>query len=213
MQKNMLKISTRDNEGEMKTAKFMNHRAKLSSGELEALFAFLGPLYLVRASGIMPEKEFLMSVDEYISDTNCAVMLSKTLDPFYLQEVRPGGYIVKAVSPIVQLRPHNFMFSKVDHSFHSGVLGRDVIPWGIQCSFPQIYTHSHSGDVVESLKSAECINTPLYKRLAQWMRRNTLPVPFLLDGKRVVAPFRSGKIDRETHLELEKRGLNIQVSE
>ena len=89
---------------------------------------------------------------------------------------------------------------------------KEAITWGLQFSFPQIYSNSIKNEVVEVYKDKNYTNTQLFKELAVWMRRQTLPTPFMYKNKRINAQFRLGKKCINwinTHAQLAHTGLTI----
>lgn len=225
-----VRISSLEKEGVMQAAKWVSHRVLLELSEMRSLFEELSPFYLLNVSEIIAQDSFFISEESFLSAYEktlaglkggnstkefskiFSAAFSSSLSPFYAMKVKENGYLIKVIEPVIQVRSHQFSFSEIDHTFHSMVHGVDVIPWGLQFSYPQIYTNSLEGDIVEVLKNPKCINTKWYKKLANWVRNNTSPVSFIIDGKRVNATFRAGHQCYdwiENHPGLKEKGLNV----
>lgn len=113
--------------------------------------------------------------------------------------------LLKAVLPVVQMQPHT-----IDSQFRSMVYGTDVISWGVQFSYPMLF-HNPITEQVEKVDDS-FPNTPLFGAFRKWVRHNTVPSPFLVDGKRRNIPIRLGKKCFSwiaNHPGLKKRGMSI----
>lgn len=225
-----VRISLLEKEGVMQAAKWVSHRVLLEVCEMERMFKELAPFYLLNVSEIVSKDSFYLSKESFLSAYESYLIrlkegssikefskifsaaFSTSLSPFYAMKVKENGYLVKVIEPVIQVRPHQFSFSEIDHTFHSMVHGMDVISWGLQFSFPQIYTNSLEGDVTEVLKNPKCVNTKWYKKLASWIRNNTSPISFIVDDKRENVSFRAGYqcFDWiENHPGIKAKGLTI----
>ena len=225
-----VRISSLEKEGVMQAAKWVSHRVLLEVSEMKKLFEELSPFYLLNVSEIVSKDSFFISEGSFLSAYESYLLglkegnsikefakifsaaFSSSLSPFYAMKVKEDGYLIKVIEPVIQERSHHFSFSEIDHTFHSMVHGMGVIPWGLQFSFPQIYTNSLDGDVIEVLKNPKCVNTKWYKKLANWIRNNTSPLSFIIDGKRENVTFRAGHqcLDWiENHPGIKEKGLNI----
>lgn len=139
---------------------------------------------------------------------SCAMSFSS--DFFYAQQLPNGKYLVKSLLPVVQLQRHHFIYSD---QFHFGVMGKGSITWGIQFSYPQFYLDPHTKEIGKVEKNERFPNTALFHTLSKWVRENTRPTPFLLEGKRTNQPIRLGKkcfswINQ--HPKLKERGLHVE---
>ena len=84
-------------------------------------------------------------------------------------------------------------YSEHDGKFRPMVFGLDSVTWGLQFSYPQLFMDGRTKEAFAVVESEEFPNTALFHQLQRWMRQNTLPTPFLVDGKRVNSPIRLGK--------------------
>ena len=123
-----------------------------------------------------------------------------------------GQYIIKAKEPVVQLGLHHFTFSAQQKAFHSMVHSEEAVTWGLQFSYPQLYSNSIDNDLIEIYKDRGNPNTQLFQTLAKWMRAHTTPTPFIVEGKPLNATFRLGKQSQvwvKVHPQLEHFRLSL----
>lgn len=200
-------------EGTLQASKWLSHRALVDSSELENLLEALTPFSIYNVSELVEldkveisHEDFLVKYVDYITSLKAGLIPDETpLKPYfsaafsaspealYAMEAKEGKYIVKALAPVVQLSLHHFVYSPEQRRFHSMVHAKNAITWGLQFSYPQIYSNSKTHDVVEIFKDTTFPNTNLFKTLAKWMRAHTTPTPFIIDGKPLNATFRLGK--------------------
>lgn len=95
--------------------------------------------------------------------------------------------------PLMQMQIHRFSFSKLDKKFHSMAFGEKSIFWGVRLSYPQLFQHPDTRQVEDALDETKFPNAALFSRLKSWMRQNSQPTPFVVDGKRENVPMRIGK--------------------
>lgn len=208
-----MKLSHPKDEGVLQTSKCLSHRALVDIGEMQALLDSLPPFSIYNVSEVVSlgnarisAEEFLTKYIDYVTDLKAGIFLDETPlkptfscvfssspDALYAMEVKAGQYIIKPIQPVVQLSFHHFIFSPELLQFHSMVHSKQSVSWGLQFSYPQIYSNSLNGDVVEVFKNKNSPNTKLFQALAKWMRKATTPVPFLLNSKKIHASFRLGK--------------------
>lgn len=179
--------------------------------EMEKLFLALGTFDIYLISGILAagsehlsHAEFLNCYRHYTTQLKSGSLsqdprigpyfssiFTCTKDALYAVPVIGGRQLIKVDKPVVQLQAHRFSYG-VDKKFRSMVLGPDSISWGIQFSFPQLYQNEKM-EVVTIRESDEFPNFKLFKTLQKWVRDNTAPTPFLVDGEKVNVPIRLGK--------------------
>ncbi|MCB1107056.1 MAG: hypothetical protein KDK76_03055 [Chlamydiia bacterium] len=219
-------------EGVMHASKWLSHRALLDSGEMGALLSALPTFSIYNVSEIVDLQkarisieDFLVSYVDYAATIKAGLVpdekylkpyfsaaISASSRPLYAMKVKEGKYIIKVKEPVIQLSFHHFTFSHEQKAFHSMVHSRESVTWGLQFSYPQLYSNSITNDVIEIYKDRENPNTKLFQILAKWMRANTTPAPFLLDGTPINATFRLGKLAKgwiHTHPQLAKIGLSL----
>lgn len=117
--------------------------------------------------------------------------------------------------PTIVLQSHRFHYSAIDGKFRRQVFGKEAISWGVQASFPTLYQDANR-TTVQVLSSQALAshfqNVQLWKLLQRWLKEKSVPVGFMIDGKRVVIPFRLGFQCFswiKKHHELRTRGLEI----
>src|SRR5262249_6774145 len=61
--------------------------------------------------------------------------------------------------------------------FHSKVFGESCINWGIQFSYPQLFSDPNTKEVLRVTEGTLFPNTALFKTLQRWIRSHTIPTP------------------------------------
>jgi hypothetical protein len=222
---NTLRISTPAQEGVLRVSKWLKHQVLLSAQEMESLFLALSPfsIYVVSElvsshNGLVSHAEFLEKYAGYVNTLKegkvpdeaplrryFSAIFTETSDILYAMQTGPDKFLIKALKPVIQLQGHHFFFSRVDQKYHSMVLGKESVTWGLQFSYPQIYQDPKDHSFSKVVDSPYFPNTALFTRLAKWLRGNTMPTPLMAEGKRTNVPIRIGKqclewIDRHPHL-------------
>ena len=219
----------------LQAAKWQKIPVLLDYSEMEELFSHLGEFYIVKASGLIPDGEelisqmdFLKAYKVYIEDLAhgqtpvlnererafFTAVLTTTSDALYKVKVNEQQCLVKMRLPIIQMQSHRFDYFTADNSFRSMVMGFDAIAWGIQFSYPSI-CQNETMEVVQIREGDGFPNTPLFKKLQRWTRTATIATPIVVEGKVVNVPIRIGKkclpwINQ--HPQLKERGLLVSVS-
>ncbi len=192
--------------------------------EMEALFEALPSfaLYQVqkvspKGEGVIPHATFLQEYAIYIEQLKRgeippplpSPVLSVIPEALYAMPVEGERELYKAQLPVVQMQAHAVRYSSADQSFRSQLFGSDAITWGIQLGYPQIYEEPKTHAIVQT---RDLPNGLLFKEIQKWVRRHTLPTPFIVDGKRQNVPIRLGKGCFEwinAHPELQKQGITV----
>jgi len=224
------RISHPKKEGAFQASKWFSYRVLLDETEMEDLFATLPPFSLYNVSEIVDlstatfsKEEFLSQHASYIQSLKEGCLhipskalfssaMSATTDAFYAMDVKKG-IILKLLEPVIQLSLHHFTYAPENHSFHFMVHSQESISWGLQFSYPQLYSNSEKGDVIEVMKDHSFPNTALFRALMKWMRNHSRPIPFLIEGRRVHVEARLGNQCFEwihKHPELKEKNLIIQ---
>lgn len=227
-----LRISSPKDEGVLHVSKWSKCQVLLDVEEMAQLLQELEPVLFFMASepvqpseGILNAKAFLSLYASYIEALRAghvpdvsllrrpfSSVLSATPEALYALCVGKERYLIKPIKPVVQLQAHHFFYSSLDGKFHPMVLSTESVTWGIQFSYPQFYQDPRTAHILNVSDAKECPNTSLFTYLVKWMRKNTVPTPFLVDGKRKNVPMRLGKacfswIDR--HPQLHVQGLEV----
>lgn len=184
----------------------------LEIGEMASLITSLGSFWMVQVSGVIQQEEeildpqfFLEVYGDYIDSLKQGKQLKDPrvrsvfsavwtvdLNHVYTVPVNESKVLVKVEKPVVQLQSHRFDYSQADGSFRSMVLGQEAIEWGIQFSFPHYFQDAEC-QVVSVKEEDKFPNLKLFKKVQGWMRENTTPIPFEVEGKKVNVPIRIGK--------------------
>jgi hypothetical protein len=208
-----LQISSPAQEGVMRASKWLKHPVLLDEKEMKQLFSELPAFEVfcvsepVTAETLqIPKEDFLIAYAEYIQALKQGMppderkmrrffssVFTTTRDILYAMEVGKERYLVKTLKPVVQLQAHNFFVSSVDGKFHSMVLGKESVTWGIQFSYPQIFQDPKTFGYLKVDQSSQFPNSNLFHELAKWLRKNTMPTPFIFEGKKSYVPIRIGK--------------------
>lgn len=214
----------------MEASKWLQVQALLDMDEIVNLFQALGNFKMYRIGALLDLNETELSLDQFLEcyrsyistlkegkipqelDYRLAFTSVISVSPDMLQVVPVEGskQIIKVVKPVIQIQVHRLGYSVVEEKFRPMVKGKESITWGIQFAYPQLFQESE--EVFKVDESELFPNTRLFHTLQKWMRQNTIPTPFLVDGKKMNVPIRLGKkcfswINRHPQL-IEK---NIQV--
>jgi hypothetical protein len=204
------RISTPAQEGSFQAAKWLKVQALLDAEELESLLALGEPSFLFPLAGLftlesmnLSKESFCVLYSSWIEGLKkvilpleeelrkgSAIAWTRSTDSVWLQEVPGNRYLVKPCEPVVQIQVHQMGYSTVDGEFRPMILSRDSIFWGLQISFPQVYQHPKT---MELLEVEEGLNVELYQLIRRWVRDNTVATPMLVEGKRKNIPIRIGK--------------------
>ena len=206
-------------------SKFLHLQMLLTPEELEMLFVTLGRFELFDNSRVLMKREpvskevFFTHYRKYFTSLSTqdrisigGLALTDNPDHIYAMELGEGRVLLKPKEPIIQLREHTFVLSK-DGGFLSGVHGEDVIRWGFELSFPQIFLDPETKCSHQVLRDTRFSNSQLFLRAMKWMRHHTRPVPFLVRGKLKRATFRIGLecFDKTKELfDIQKHTLSVR---
>ncbi len=215
----------------MQASKWLHWQVLLDDKEMEALFASLQPFTIHIVSTLVAGPHGQASHDEFLAEyaayaaalksgsepdeKRCRHLFSSvfTRDHGALYAMEAGGkYLIKPLLPVVQLQLHHVYHSSVDGKFYPKVHGTDSIAWGVQFSYPQIFQDPATRLFSKVDQSPHFPNTPLFNDLVKWLRANTLPTPFVVNGQRMNQPIRLGKKCWEwiaNHPHLAPKGLSI----
>ena len=225
-----LKVSMPAVEGVYQGSKFLKFQVLCSAEELASLFEKIAPvsIYPLRIVSLeeipIPQETFLKEYGKWIEGLKegkipgdaelrpfLAAALTKDEESLWLQQVPNNRYIVKMAKPVVQMQAHYFTYSSIDSVFRPMSMGPDSIFWGLQFSYPQIYQHPKT---MELLEVEEGPDTDLFLFLRKWVRDETRATPFIVGDKRINATIRLGKSCFswiEKHPQLIKRGIGIHA--
>lgn len=230
---NALRVSTVA-EPTLQASKWQKCQVLLDEIEMEQLLAALGDISLYHCGGVLEKgKEqlslpvFLAKYREYIAKLKNGVVpdineyrfffsafMTTTTEALFAIPVEADKLLVRVSKPIIQVQVLNFHYSDIDHSFHGGVFGKDSIAWGLQFSYPQLYQDAKTKQVDMVRNSSQFPNSLLFNKLQKWMRENSIPTPFVVNGAVSNVPIRIGKRCLawvNTHPQLLKEGLSVET--
>lgn len=223
----------------IKTTQVPYHASKwLSVGmlvdfeEMHDFLHALGPFFMYPLGMVIPKgqdqikkEDFLTVYHRYIEDLkqgrvpevesfrsafSCALSLKE--DCLYALAVGEDRQLVRVLKPVVQMQAHTLDYSPADGKFRSMVLGQDSIFWGLQFSYPQLYEEpdTRAPQKVDS----RYVNSALFRQIQKWVRENTMPTPFVVDGQVINVPMRLGKQCLtwiNNHPQFLKKNLSVRV--
>ncbi len=213
MSNNLIDKSTPQVEGMALMSKYLSYDVLLDASEMQDLISYLGDIYLCNLSelitidrAISSKEDFMQKYSAYVTslvdskekfeDSETRIFssfITKDLKSVYAFEMKDGKCLIKQKEPMLQMRSHSFSYNRENDTFHSMNFGESTIAFGVQFSYPQIFQDPKTKKIHHVLKEDQFLNNLLYKNLVKWMRKNTKPTPFLIDGKRKIATFRLGK--------------------
>lgn len=216
----------------MQASKWLKSAALLSPEEMAKLIEALHPAKLFvtgsvvkTGEGELPPSRFLEVYCDYINALRSAVKPKATeLQPYFscsiscennsFQELHPteGKQLLRVIRPVIQMQHHTMDYSPSDQKFHSMSLGTQTIDWGIQFSYPQIFQDPETQQIITI--DTTYPNAELFRSLQRWMRAQTIPTPFIVQGVMINAPIRIGKecLDWiQYHPDLARKGITVDT--
>lgn len=194
-------------------SKWLSVALLVNAHEMQSLFQTLGTVYIYnvgsitkRGEGVITSEAFLSGYERYVhalrngkipEDSSYRTLFSSAMtvkeDHVYALHVGEEGQLIRIAKPIVQIQAHNLDYSTADGQFRPMVFGMNSVLWGIQFSYPQLYEDPKTHAPIKVEDNASFPNTSLFKAIQKWARENTVPTPFLVDGKVINVPMRLGK--------------------
>jgi len=218
----------------LQASKWLDLQLLISQQEMEALFEDLGPFYIYQIGRVCPLKEGEISKQQFVEIYGAYIEELKqgkipdekvyrsffasvfTVDRNHLfQALIPGNRrIIRASKPVVQLQMNKMGYSAIDGKFRGVLFGTNGISWGLHFSYPQLYRDEATLEVYQVKETDQFPNTKLFAALKRWVRKNTVPTPFLVDGVKKNATFRLGKECFSwinSHPELLEQNLKVET--
>lgn len=195
----------------MEASKWLKFQVLVDAEEMGKLFKILGP-FEIYLTGVLtePGKEnvvkthFLDIYRSYIDSlAQGEIPIEASYRPYfntiftadeeslYALPTAAGRQLVRVIKPVLQLQAHSMDYSIHDNKFRPMIFGLDSILWGIQFSYPQLFLDPKTKDILNV--DLTFPNTFLFKNLQKWVRKETVPTPFLIEKKVVHTPMRLGK--------------------
>ncbi len=185
-------------------SKFLHLQALLTPGEMVSFFTSLGKFELYDNARVVtqmapfPKEEFYLLYKKYYyslkgEERSPIGAYALSSDPEALRGVDVGGgrIVIKPHQPVIQLKEHAFIL-RSDGEFTSSIHGEELVRWGIELIFPQIFVDPTSGNVHYVMKEEQFINGELFRRAMKWIRYYTRPPAFYFDNQVKRATFRLG---------------------
>lgn len=229
-----LRMCAPNAEPPMQASKWLKCQVLCDAEELQSLSQSLEPfeIYLTGCvtplgSGSLAKQEFFSIYASYIEELKqgkipgnsqyrhyFSSVFTRTPEVLYAIPLETNQQLIRVEKPVVQLQHHCLDYSKEDGKFRPMIFGTDCIHWGIQFSYPQIFQEARTHQILQVDDSPIFPNTSLFKHLQQWIRKNTIPTPFLVGDQQINVPMRLGKqclcwINQ--HQQLINRGLRVKI--
>lgn len=223
-------------EAPLEASKWLEVQALIDEEELAELFASLPPFNLFFCGAVVQRDAAMIPADEFVRSYKDYVDTLKRGDipniPFYRKELSPAmtadidalyrvlinddKEIVRQARPVVQLQANTISYSSQDKKFHPMAFGSDNIAWGIQFSYPQLYRNPLTKHVEQVKETPAFPNTAVFHAIQKWIRKSTIPTPFLVEEQTVNVPIRLGKkclswINH--HAQLKHKGIKVKLQE
>lgn len=193
----------------IQASKWLKSQALIDTEEMAHLFDTLDAFKLYMAGCVTPigegelsRRRFLDLYHEYISALREGRRpdINRFRQPFssamtvddtalFVMPVQDDKQLMRVCKPVVQMQLHTMGYS--DGEFRSMTLGKESMLWGIQFSYPQLFQDPEQNDIVKV--DSAFPNTELFRSIQRWMRRNTIPTPFIVKGVQINASQRLGK--------------------
>lgn len=220
-----------EQEGVFNASKWQHLQALVSQDELERLFQMMGSFTLYSLGTPLPSTDIPIPQEEFLTTYGTIIaslqegrvptrtllrkilpcVLSSDKESLYLMQLADGRCLIKMRRPVLQIQAHFFRYSPLDTSFRSMVMGEDVIFWGLQFSYPQIFQDPNTLEVQK-----EKISEGHFAHVRKWAREETRATPFLLEnGVCTNVPIRLGKSCFSwisAHPELKKHGIQVEAA-
>lgn len=207
-----LRIGTTE-EASLEASKWLSSQILIDSQEMARLFDAMGDFHLFlpgaitkRDEGEISKQHFLQHYEAYVSSLKegqipdskaCrqlfSCVLTRTVDALFAILLSDDRQLIKVAKPVIQLQAHHMGYSALDGKFRSMVFGQDNITWGIQFSYPQLFRDNATKQVEKTSNASQFPNTELFQIFQKWVRSNTIPTPFSIDGQTINVPIRLGK--------------------
>jgi hypothetical protein len=197
----------------MQASKWLTLPVLIDPSELQPLFKALGSFLIYGSSQVIPKDKAAISQEDFLAAYTYYVDALKTgripeesvyrsyfsssftvtPEALYAIELPNDRQLIRIYKPVVQLQPHSMDYSPYDGKFRSIVHGPECLLWGIQFSYPQQYLNPHTKQALKVVENDFFPNTHLFRLLQRWVRENTIPTPFQVEGRKVHIPVRLGK--------------------
>lgn len=197
----------------LQASKWLDIQLLIDAEEMKQLFLALGEFKIFRVGAVCRSDEGEISKQDFLASYECYINALKngklphekdyrpffssviTINDDHLFQIPVGNdrRIIRVEKPVLQLQVNKIAYSSADGKFRAMVFGKNSILWGLQVSYPQLYQDALTKEVFTVDESPKFPNTSLFRKLQLWVRRQTIPTPFMVDEKRINVPMRLGK--------------------
>jgi hypothetical protein len=210
----MIRESTIEKEGTNAVSMWLSYSFFLSYDEMRDFIDYLSPFYIIRTDivldekddGIVNSKEFLEVYKNYISDLSLHQGIDEkrvrkyfhaiwtvSLDIAYNIKLKCGRHILKIFRPALVLQHHKMSYNKESQKFFSMVFGKDLLSFGLNLSYPQLYQDPKDKTLHKVMLEDKFENTLLFNKAKEWIKKHTRPLTVVIDKKKCVQTIRIGK--------------------
>lgn len=219
----------------MQASKWLKNPMLLSPEEMADLMQQFSPAKLYITGRVLPPgqgevhiSQFLEVYCDYINQLRSGLKpnaqllqpyfscsITCDLDSIEVLNPAPEKQLLRLKRPVIQMQHHHVDYSTSDRKFHSMILGKETIDWGIQFSYPQLFQDPEAKRIVQVDTTENFPNTRLFRQLQKWTREHTIPTPFNVNGVVTHSPIRIGKECLnwiQSHPDLQAKGISVEQS-
>ena len=200
--------------GVMQASKWLRFRVLFDDTTLAQWLDSIGDIYCINLcsacdeKGLYSSKEELLThykhymnelkrgqvVDHSLFQKKLSLHITKDLSTCYKMSLKNSKlHFAKERAPGIRMVLHNFSWDRAHQTIHSNVYAKHSITWGLEFSYPQIFSGSVCDEVTYVLKSKTLPNNELFMQLKQWIRRESKPTTFCYQNQTVVSTLRIDK--------------------
>lgn len=117
--------------------------------------------------------------------------------------------LLKVTLPCIQTQINQIRYDEDQKTFRNQVYSADSISWGIQLGFPHLFLDPST---CQPSSTRDFPNMALFTGIQKWVRTQTVPTPFLINGLKINSPIRLGKrcfTWISNHLQLQANNISI----
>ncbi|PCI76629.1 hypothetical protein COB21_04165 [Candidatus Aerophobetes bacterium] len=221
--------------GEMQASKWLRIRILLDEKTLTQWFDLIGQVCFVNLFATKSEDALIVSPEEVLSrytqymeqikagkEVDHAYFQKKltlhmTKDPKSCYKTALKGksiYFAKEKAPGVRMALFGFSWDKSHREIHSNVYSKTTISWGLEFSYPQIFSGSLDTEVVYLAQEKDRPNSALFVQLKQLIRRASKPVKFIYEDQKIISSLRMDKTGGawiNNHFGLKENSLKVDL--
>ena len=200
------------NAPKFQASKFLHYEFLIDTTEWKNLLSFLDHPLMFSTHGVgkkdshrIEEDDFFRVWDEYIEYLQsgskecpkelvryCTEIMTKNIDAIIAIDLTDDRELICPYFPTIQMQLHRFSYSP-DGVFRSMAFGANTVSWGVQLSYPMLYFDPELKTITNANKPELYSNAALFRKVTEWMRKETCPTSFIVRGQKVTLPIRTGK--------------------